>query len=806
MARWRDVSATSALPAQPHPLIGRTAELDAVSALLTHAGARLVTLTGPAGAGKTRLALAVAARLERGYRDGVVFVDLSALRDPQLVVPALARALHLPERGGRSLQQVVQDHLRERNLLLVIDNWEQVLEAAPSLSALLEDCDKIGVLATSREPLRLRWEHRFPLAPLRVPDPRQRISPQSLAAVPACALFVARAQAVRPDFRLTADNAATVAEICTRLDGLPLAIELAAARLTLLTPSAVLKHLEHRLDLSSGDRDRPARQRTLRDAIAWSYDLLEPPEQIVVQRLAVFSGRFTLSAARAVCHLEGIEQVLERLVEANLLQIDTVEDELSLRMLETIRAFAAEQLETSGDVASVRARHAEFYVALAEEAERESGSAEQARWLARLEAEHDNLRAALHTATTREQAELALRLSGALAWFWLARGYWTDGRGWLAAALNCAGIADPKVRTKALRAAAELARRQGAFGEAESCLQQALVIGRELNDREGTARTLNNLGNLAATRGQYDNAQQAYEGSLTLLRALGTRQLLSIALGNLANVRRYQGDLEAARALLEEALELARELDDHSRVAQHLTNLGALLQVAGDPTRAEACLQESLALRQRLGDPAGEAAALRELGIAAYRRSDLGKAVDLCRQSLRILQPLATRADVPRTLHALATALAASGDAQRAARLWGAAEGIEQDTGVVSEVHYDYQLGQRLAREQIGDAAFEQAWSAGRDMDLEGALALALTYEEAEVRSAGPERLTRREREIAALLARGYSNRQIADELVIGERTVETHVGNVLAKLGLASRFLVAPWAEAHGLASRPRG
>jgi ATP/maltotriose-dependent transcriptional regulator MalT len=362
------------------------------------------------------------------------------------------------------------------------------------------------------------------------------------------------------------------------------------------------------------------------------------------------------------------------------------------------------------------------------------------------------------------------------------------------------------VRAKALRAAAELARRQAAFAQAETFLHDALSVCRTVDDREGLARTLNNLGNLAATQGHYAQAQQAYEESQVLLRGLGNRQLLSIALGNLANVRRSQGDTDVARELHEEALTLARALADLSRVAHHLTNLGALWLMQGDAAKAEACLRESLTLRQQLGDPAGEATVLRELAIVAYGCGDWSRTLDLCRRSLRMLHEVGATPDIPRCLVVLATVLAVSGNADRAARLWGAAEELERASGAVSEVHLDYQHELGAARAQLGEHVFGAAWAAGRAMSLNQVTDLALADDQTP--SAGPDSLTSREREVAALLARGYSNRQIAEALVIGERTVETHVGNVLAKLGLASRHLVGAWAAAHRLvrAGRPGG
>jgi non-specific serine/threonine protein kinase len=330
---------------------------------------------------------------------------------------------------------------------------------------------------------------------------------------------------------------------------------------------------------------------------------------------------------------------------------------------------------------------------------------------------------------------------------------------------------------------------------------------RAVDDRDGLARTLNNIGNLAATRGQYAQAQQAYEESEELLRALGNRQLLSIALGNLANVRRGQGDANAARELNEEALNLAREQADLSRVAHHLSNLGSLWLELGDASRAEAHLTESLGLRQQLGDPPGQATVLRELAIVAYSRGDCSRSLDLCRESLYVLRQVGATPDIPRCLAVLATVLATIGQTDRAARLWGAAEALEEASGAVSEVHLDYKTELRAARSQIGEQVFGALWAAGRALSLDQVMALAFAADLAPS-AAGPDTLTGREREVAALLARGYSNRQVADALVIGERTVETHVGNVLAKLGLASRHLVSAWAAEHGLerARRPGG
>ena len=432
----------SSLPSQPTPLIGREREVEEVCRRLRATEVRVLTLTGPGGTGKTRVGVQAAAELTDEYEDGVFFVALAAIADPSLVVPTVARTLGLIEASNQSPEELLKGYLRDRHILLVLDNFEQVLEAAPLIDEVLHSAPRVKVLVTSRTPLGLYGEHEFPIPPLSLPESEAAPSAEHLADYGAIRLFLDRTRAVNPEFSLTEENAGAVAEICERLDGLPLAIELAAARAKLLPPQALLSRLGNRLKLlTGGARNLPERQRTLRNTIEWSYEMLDEGEKTLFARLAAFPGGGTLEAIEAVCDAEGdlpvdpLEGVSSLLDKSLLRQVAEQEDEPRFEMLETIREFALEKLEESADAGAVERVHAEFYLDLAEQAEPRLWGPEDAAWLERLEREHDNLRAALSWALDHEEVDLALRLGAALRWFWNLGGYYGEGRSWLEATL-----------------------------------------------------------------------------------------------------------------------------------------------------------------------------------------------------------------------------------------------------------------------------------------------------------------------------------------------------------------------------------
>ena len=530
-------------------------------------------------------------------RTGSVFVPLAALRDPALVPSAIAAALGLREEGGRTPGEAVRDELAGKRTLLVLDNLEQVIAAAPYVGELLMATPTLSVLATSRLPLRLRAEREYPVPPLALP-PANGTPPEHLLQYEAVRLFVERAQAVRGGFALTAETAPAVAEITRRLDGLPLAIELAAARVRLLPPAALLARLEKRLPLlTGGPRDAPARQQTLRDAIAWSYDLLTADEQTLFRRLSIFAGGFSLEAAEAVANPEGGLDVLdglERLSEHSLLRpVAGADGEPRFTMLETIREFGLEQLAQHGEAEATRRTHAEFFLALVEEAEPKLTSPEQLAWLERLEAEHDNVLAALGWALVSD-AQIALRLAGGLAWFWYFRGYLREGRAWLDRILAASGDPGP-LHVGAFAAAGRLARHLGDYQGAIAVLERSLELARSFQDRRGEALALHELGALAGLA-EGDAAREAAltEASLAVWRELGDSWGIARTLNNLGYEAYLQGDLDRAVSLLDEGVTLAREAGDRSVLAYIVDSRGVVAEAQGELERATDLYQEAL--------------------------------------------------------------------------------------------------------------------------------------------------------------------------------------------------------------------
>jgi predicted ATPase len=578
--------------------IGREREADEVDGLLRRS--RLVTLTGVGGSGKTRLALWVAGKVAGDFGQGAWFVNLAPVRDPELVVSTIARVLGVPEAIGRSLLESLKDYLRGKDLLLLLDNFEQVMPAAAQVSELLLSAPRLTVLVTSRAPLHLQGEREYPVPPLPVPKGGVPLPPERLAENAAVRLFVERAEAVRPEFRLTGESAPAVAEICRRLDGLPLAIELAAARVRLLGPTAMLPRLEHRLQLlTGGGRDLPARQQTLRDTIDWSYDLLDEGEQALFRRLAVFVGGWTLEAAEAVCG--GREQMprvwsgagpepqpltppvvdifegLASLVDKSLVrQVEGARGEPRFLMLETIREYAAERLESSGEANAAQRRHLDYFLGLAARAEPHLHAATQLEWLDRLQAEHDNLRAALAWSLGEgHDAAVALRLAAALHWFWAFRSYLSEGRAWLGAALaldrrEAGQVERARLRTKALYCAAQPAQTQADYVAALTYLDECFRLTREIGDASSLANALVIDAWVHMFAGDRGAAQAQAEEGMAVFRAAGDPWGIAYSLAALGQVLYFQGDLASARARLEESLDRIRGVGDRWVLAQVL--------------------------------------------------------------------------------------------------------------------------------------------------------------------------------------------------------------------------------------------
>ena len=714
------------LPVQPTPLIGREKQVAVVQAMLRRDDVRLVTLTGPGGTGKTRLGLQVAADLSDDFEHGVYFVNLAPISDPSLVASTIAQTVKVRETGGQSLIASLKDYLCEKQMLLLLDNFEQVVAAAPSVADLLAACPRLKMLLTSRETLHLRGEHEYPVPPLALPDPkrlsemRPDLAPTLLPHYSAVALFSQRAQAVKPDFRITDRNAAVVAEICVRVDGLPLAIELAAARCKMLSPQAILSRLSSRLALlTGGAHDLPGRQQTLRDAIAWSYDLLDAREKTLFARLAVFAGGCTLEAAESVCHSPELEidilDGLTSLVNKSLLrQIEGTGDEPRFTMLETIREYALECLGESGETESLRCKHAEYHLVLAEKAEPELAGRQQVAWLDRLEGEHDNLRAALGWAIEHCEGSWALRLGGALGQFWFMRSYFSEGRWWLAKALDIvqSGSSSASARAKALNWAGYLAYRQTDLASARSVFEEGLTLARGAGEKQVAAHALNGLGNVGWTQGNLAAARSFYEESLALRREVADKWGISISLSNLGNVAWGQSDYTAARAYYEEGLAIGRELGDRQGIAWTLNVLGGLALTQGDCAAARSFLEESLAIQREVGDKSGSAESLNNLGMLARNQGDHEQAAALSRESLALYREIGDKGGSAEALKNLGLAVCGQGDYAAARSFFEEAISLGREAG--------HQPAVAASLDGLGVVAYEQGdYAAARTRHVE---------------------------------------------------------------------------------------
>jgi predicted ATPase/DNA-binding CsgD family transcriptional regulator len=833
--------------------------------------------------------------LQDEFVDGVHFVDLAPIRESTLVASAIAQTVGVSDAGDQPLRETLLLYVQPRHLVLVLDNFEQVIAAAPLVAELLSASPGLKILVTSREPLHLSSEHEWPVPPLELPTP-DAADHAAIAQSASVELFVERARALKPDFTLTADNAGFVKDICIRLEGLPLAIELAAANAKLLPLAAIQARLNQRLLLlTGGPRDAPVRHQTLRAAVAWSYGLLPSDEQAMFRALSVFVGGFTLEAAAAIVGMSDTStpSVLERvrsLIDKSLVLPATSPTDGAVprfRMLETIREFGLEQLSASGEFDLIQERHARYFIELAGEVGLELGDSELGAWLDRLEAEHDNLRAVLEwSETAPESGDAGPLLASALMMFWNVRGYFGEGREWYERVLatNRRSNGSPVARARALWSAAFVAWRQGDYDAAGRLSEEAVALGQHIDkgrdgvmalavrglvachqsqyaaahatlDRGGAlateidqtiarawmlaisgilaylegnyplARTssesslrmlrelraaptgkamnLDNLGSTARRMGEYPLAQSLHQQSLILSQQFGDRAAAAQSLANLGHVARALGDTDTARTRYAEALQIRREIGDRRGVALTAGNLGTLAHIAGDYALAQEWFEESLAAARAVGDKRVLAGALHHLADLALARGDLAAAAAGYCNSLEVSEGLQDRWGVARSLDGCAAVLHAEGRPEAALELCTLADALLDTLGVrrapADQVAYE----RLLAAIDNEDGVVRPGIRGGRprvpDLKLAVARARALFGSRSVARAAEEsDLLSPREREVAALVARGLTNREIAAELVIAERTADTHVSHVLGKLGLKTRSQIAVWVAEH--------
>jgi len=742
------------LPVQLTTFIGRERELSEVKRLLT--SHRLLTLTGAGGVGKTRLSLQVAADLIETFTDGVWLVELAPLIDPSLLPQAVASTLGVKEKPGQPLLlTALTNYLRGKHLLLILDNCEHLVTACARLAeTLLQACPQVQILASSREALGITGEVTFRVPSLSLPDPHHPLPVERLSQFEATHLFIDRAMAALPTFTVTRQNAPIIAQICHRLDGIPLAIELAAAHVRVLLVEQILARLDDRFRLlTGGSRATLPRQQTLRALIDWSYDLLDAKERILLHRLSVFVSGWTLAAAETVCADTGDEvsppnlpgsqvniqpaeilDLLTQLVSKSLVLVEKQGDEARYRMLETIRQYSHEKLIESGENAIVHRRHATRFLQMAEEAAPQLRGRQQTVWLDRLTKEHDEIRSALTWCLEQNDAEVALPLGAALWRFWFLCGYLSEGRRWLDAALALAHSHQDQspaflwAWAHALDGNGVLALHQGDQQQAKFLFEASLALFRQLDNKAGMAIVLNGLGALEQDQGRYDQARTCFDESLALRRAMADRWGIASVLNNLGLIALRQGDLAKAETAFEENLELRRELDDKQGIALALTNLGVTALYRGDYASAQSLCTEGITLFRELNANRGIAAGLINLGRVAFYQGHYEEAVALQSESLKLFQQTGEKAGIAECLEGLACIAGVQGQYLRSLRLFGAAEVLRETIGVplspVDRAAYEPIIATIQAK--LGATAFASAWAGGRALVLERAIRYAL--------------------------------------------------------------------------------
>jgi len=825
------------IPRPLTPLVGRARELESALDFLDQTDLRLLTLTGPGGVGKTRLAFRIASAVaERGDYQAV-FVNLSPVRDSSLVRSAIAQAVGVPVGDQVTLMSRLVSTIADNRVLLVLDNFEHVITEAVVVVELLTHCPAVKALVTSRMPLHVQGEQEFTVPPLVPPDPQSPADVNALAGNEAVTLFVQRAKAANPEFDLTKRNAGVVAEICTRLDGLPLALELAAARIKIFSAESLLKRLNDRLDvLTGGPRDLPSRQRTMRDAIRWSYDLLTVDEQVVFRRLAMFSGSFSLGAATEIVDfpapgavagdgpVDVLDSMLSLLDKSLIIRVDQGDNEYRFRMLETIREFGLGRLNDVGETDIVRRRVLRFFTDLVVSFEFDLIGPNQHLILRRLDHEVGNLRLALQAGLDLDGDASAegVRLASGLWRYWLVRGQLSEGSRWLSRSLNAATGVPVGVRALALNNLGNLALELSQYTKAHACYLQSMELYESIEDSSGMGDELNNMGLLELIQAKFDSARVLLERSLAIRRQIGDTIALPNTLSNLGDIACFEEDYDLAATYHAEALAIRREIGNKRGIALSLSNLGMVAYLRGNTDAAADWYVEGMDYANEVNDQFGKAGIWLGLGKVAVRRGRYAEGMDLLTQALFVLRQMGSRRLMADVVDALAAAAAQDGRHVAAARLIGS-------TTTMREGH---QIGitQRSRREinelltelhaRLGEDGFNAAFESGKRQSLEMAVDEAIHLAE-EIAEAERERqaqleamsaadagdlaaeelgLTPREREVLVLLAQGLSDKEIADTLFISPRTAMTHVGNILSKLGVNKRTLAASVAVRKGL------
>jgi predicted ATPase/DNA-binding CsgD family transcriptional regulator len=802
--REHDGAALTRLPVPLTPIVGREQELAALRDVTLQAGVRLITLTGPGGVGKTRLSLALTADEDvlAAFPDGIAFIPLAPVAVADGMVPAIIAALGLIDDGETSLWDILTSWLRPRRMLMILDNFEHIVDAAPQVVQLLAECPTLMIVVSSRIVLRVRGEHEFEVPPMSTPtEVEQGID--DLARNDAVALFIQSARIASPSSTLTDTTAPVIAEICRRLDGLPLAIELAAARTRILSPEELLRRLDRRLQiLTGGHRDAPKRQQTMHSTITWSYDLLDDDERRLFRRLSVFPGEWSIDAAEAITG-EGLGiDVIEGL--ASLTDKSLIRPRIGtarLRMLATIREFAEDQLHSSGEASMMQERHAEYFARMAEQAESALMGHDQAAWYERLDQEHTDLRAAVRWAVETDDAGRAHRFGAGLWRFWELRGYVSEGRSMLEAILTVTDTDErPNERTRTMFGLGRMLYVQGEYDGAQRTFEACLARARARDDRPYIAAGLTQLGHVSARRGEADRARSRYEQGLAVRRAMGDTWGAGVSLQSIGQLERDLGNLDAARTLLTEALTLFESVDHTHGVARTLTDLASVSLDAGHIDEAERFIIRGRALHEVSGDRGGIATSKLQMGYVALGRQSYTLALDHFREALVAHRDLGVQEQVAETLEAIALLGSATAQPDFAVRLFAAADTLRTrlQTPLRPGERNQIERAMDSLRRTLGDDMVISIWNAQHGVPIDAAIQEAL---ESSLPQAGKQSpalpilptandhgLTAREQEVLRLIIAGRSNQDIADTLFLSIHTVKRHVANILSKLDATSR------------------